>query len=61
MGNTPPGTCFDMINTGKCSRVNCPFSHKEEDILKGRKLKADRNATKQVTFQKVSNLVTRKL
>ena len=34
------GVCYDMLYKGKCEKVNCPYSHKEEDIAKARKLRA---------------------
>ena len=34
------GVCYDMLYKGKCEKQHCPYSHKEEDILKAKKLKA---------------------
>jgi len=33
------GVCFKMVDHGKCDRPDCPWSHKEEDIAKARRLK----------------------
>ena len=33
------GVCYDMLYKGKCEKHNCPYSHKEEDIAKAKKLK----------------------
>ena len=33
------GICFEMLNKGKCDRINCPYSHNPDDIAKARKLK----------------------
>ena len=50
--------CYDMANTGKCSRPNCQYSHKPEDIerfkqAKARKLEqAMKQPQKQVSFSK---------
>ena len=50
--------CYDMANTGKCSRTNCQYSHKPEDIerfkqAKARKLEqAKKQPHKQVSFSK---------
>ena len=38
------GTCYEMANTGKCTRPNCKYSHKPEDIEKLKKLRAARQA-----------------
>ena len=34
------GVCFELAFKGKCDRVNCQYSHKDEDIARIRKLKA---------------------
>ena len=50
--------CYDMANTGKCSRTNCQYSHKPEDIkrfkqAKARKqMQAKKQPPKQVSFSK---------
>ena len=49
--------CYDMANTGKCSRPNCQYSHKPEDIerfkqAKARKQQAKKQPPKQVSFSK---------
>ena len=49
--------CYDMANTGKCSRPNCQYSHKPEDIerfkqAKARKQQQAKKQPKQVSFSK---------
>ena len=50
--------CYDMANTGKCTRINCQYSHKPEDIerfkqAKARKLEqSKKQPPKQVSFSK---------
>ena len=39
------GICFEMLNKGKCDRVNCPYSHNPDEIAKARKLKEARKAS----------------
>ena len=39
------GICFEMLNKGKCDRVNCPYSHNPDEIAKARKLKEARRAS----------------
>jgi hypothetical protein len=38
------GVCWKMVDYNKCDRVNCPWSHKEEDVTKARKLKQEMKA-----------------
>ena len=60
------GICYDMLYKGKCEKVNCPYSHKAEDIEKAKKLKALRLATgknsgnKSVSFNRTTYPNTRK-
>ena len=60
------GICYDMLYKGKCEKVNCPYSHKAEDIEKAKKLKALRLATgknsgnKGVSFNRTTYPSTRK-
>ena len=60
------GICYDMLYKGKCEKVNCPYSHKAEDIEKAKKLKALRLATgsklgnKSVSFNRPTYPSTRK-
>jgi len=58
------GVCFKMVDHGKCDRPDCPWSHKEEDIAKARRLKELKKgkfqgnkatpSAKQVTFSRGS-------
>jgi len=60
------GTCYEMANTGKCTRPNCKYSHKPEDIEKLKKLRAARQAqgkghhAKQVNVTKPAAFAPRK-
>ena len=60
------GICYDMLYKGKCEKVNCPYSHKAEDIEKAKKLKALRLATgsklgnRSVSFNRTTYPSTRK-
>ena len=61
------GTCYEMANTGRCNRPNCPYSHKPEDIEKLKKLRAQNfgqgkatPAKKVTTFLKPQGPILRK-
>ena len=60
------GICYDMLYKGKCDKVNCPYSHKAEDIEKAKKLKALRVASanktgnRSVSFNRSTYPATRK-
>ena len=60
------GICYDMLYKGKCEKINCPYSHKVEDIEKAKKLKALRIASssklgnKSVSFNRATYPATRK-
>ena len=60
------GICYDMLYKGKCEKVNCPYSHKAEDIEKAKKLRALRLSTqpksgpKQVSFNRSTYPAQRK-
>ena len=61
-----PGICYDMLYKGKCEKINCPYSHKAEDIEKAKKLKALRIASasksgnRSVSFNRPTYPATRK-
>ena len=61
-----PGICYDMLYKGKCEKINCPYSHKAEDIEKAKKLKALRVASaskpgnRSVSFNRSTYPATRK-
>jgi len=62
------GTCYDMANKGKCTRVDCKYSHKPEDIQRLKDLRSSSKPVfgsksgppKQVSFTKPVAVAARK-
>jgi hypothetical protein len=48
------GVCFRLVDHGKCDRTDCPWSHKEEDVAKARKLKELRQKDNKFNRSKIT-------